>query len=94
MLPSARAFAKLPRCGSSDPLLCRLSAQDLVSLPQMPTRCGRHREVVRKHLVNRYGRTFANHWEFVRFAQAHHLDLVFTTPPKRSDRKLPPLFEE
>jgi hypothetical protein len=31
----------------------------------------------------RYGRTFASHWEFVRFAQEQHLDLDLTSPPKR-----------
>jgi hypothetical protein len=44
------------------------------------------RKVVLKHLGNRYGRTFANHWEFVHYAQDHHLDLDFTTPPKRPTR--------
>jgi hypothetical protein len=32
------------------------------------------------------GRTFANHWELVRFAQEQHLDLDFTAPPKRTAR--------
>jgi hypothetical protein len=36
-----------------------------------------------KHLGNRYGRTFANHWEFVRFAKEQQLDLDLTSPPKR-----------
>jgi hypothetical protein len=49
----------------------------------MPTCWGDARKVVLKHLGNRYGRTFANHWEFVRFAQEHHLDLDLTSPPKR-----------
>jgi hypothetical protein len=31
----------------------------------------------------RYGRVFANHWEFVRFAQVQRLDLDLTSPPKR-----------
>jgi hypothetical protein len=31
-------------------------------------------------------------WDFVRYAQEHNLGLDFTTPPKRPDRKLPPLF--
>jgi hypothetical protein len=48
-----------------------------------PTCFGEARWVVLKHLGNRYGRTFANHWEFVRYAKEQHLDLDFTTPPKR-----------
>jgi hypothetical protein len=68
---------------ASEPLPCRLSTQDLVELLKMPTCLGETRKVVLKHLGNRYGRPFANHWEFVRFAQEHHLDLDFTTPPKR-----------
>jgi hypothetical protein len=38
-------------------------------------------------LGNRYGRSFANHWEFVRFAKEQHHDLDFTTPPKRPVRE-------
>jgi hypothetical protein len=49
----------------------------------MPTYFGEARNVVLKHLGNRYGRSFANHWEFVRFAKEQHLDLDLTSPPKR-----------
>jgi hypothetical protein len=49
----------------------------------MPTCFGEARKVVLKHLGNRYGRVFANHWEFVRYAQEQHLDLDLTSPPKR-----------
>ena len=49
----------------------------------MPTYFGEARNVVLKHLGNRYGRSFANHWEFVHFAQEQHLDLDLTSPPKR-----------
>jgi hypothetical protein len=52
----------------------------------MPTCFGPARRVVLKHLDNRYGRTFANHWEFVRYAKETGLDLDFTTPPKRAGR--------
>jgi hypothetical protein len=41
---------------------------------------------VLKHLGNRYGRRFANHWEFVHFALDHHLDLDLTSPPQRPNR--------
>jgi hypothetical protein len=63
-----------------------LSTQDLVDLLKMPTCFGEARKVVLKHLGNRYGRTFANHWEFVRFAQEQHLDLDLLSPPKRPKR--------
>ena len=52
----------------------------------MPTWFCKARQVVLKHLGNRYGRRFANHCEFVRDAQEHNLDLDFTTPPKRPAR--------
>jgi hypothetical protein len=71
---------------ASEPLPCRLSTQDLVELLKMPTCWGNARKVVLKHLGNRYCRTFANHWEFVRFAQEQQLDLDLTTPPKRPTR--------
>jgi len=35
------------------------------------------------HLGNIHGRSFANHWEFVRFAQEQNLSLDFTTAPRR-----------
>jgi tRNA A-37 threonylcarbamoyl transferase component Bud32 len=75
------ALSALP--AASEPLPCRLSTQDLVELLKMPTCYGEARKVVLKHLGNRYGRVFANHWEFVRFAQEQHLDLDLTSPPKR-----------
>jgi hypothetical protein len=52
------------------------------------------RRVVLDQLGNRYGRRFDTHWDFVRYAHEQRLDLDFTTPPKRPDRKLPPLFQE
>jgi len=54
-----------------------------------PARC-----VILGQLGNRYGRRFDTHWDFVRHAQQQGLNLDFTTPPKRPDRKLPPLFPE
>jgi hypothetical protein len=68
---------------AGEPLPCRLSTQNLVDLLKMPTLFGVARNVVLKHLGNRYGRAFANHWEFVRFATEQHLDLDFTSPPRR-----------
>jgi hypothetical protein len=75
------ALAALP--ATSEPLPCRLSTQDLVELLKMPTWWGQARQLVLKHLGNRYGRRFATHWEFVRFAQEQRLNLDFTSPPQR-----------
>jgi hypothetical protein len=86
-LAGGRPFATLAALPeSSEPLPCRLSTQDLVDLLKMPTCFGEARKIVLKHLGNGYGRRFANHWEFVRFAQEQQLDLDFTTPPKRPAR--------
>ncbi len=83
-LVNVTPFAALPVLPTaSEPLPCRLSTQDLVELLKMPTCFGEARKVVLKHLGNRYGRVFANHWEFVRFAQEQRLDLDLTSPPKR-----------
>jgi tRNA A-37 threonylcarbamoyl transferase component Bud32 len=82
----------LPAAG--EPLPCRLSTQDLVKLLKMPTCVGPVRRVVLDQLGNRYGRHFETHWDFVRYAGEQGLNLDFTTPPQRPERKLPPLFEE
>jgi hypothetical protein len=74
---------------ANEPFPCRLSTQDLVELLKMPTCFGDARRVVLKHLGNRYGRRIASHWDFVRYAQEHRLDLDFTTPPKRPERPAP-----
>jgi hypothetical protein len=52
------------------------------------------RRVLRDQLGNRHHRRFVTHWDFVRYAEDNGLHLDFTTPPQRSDPKLPPLFEE
>ncbi len=53
----------------------------------MPTCTGAARRVVLNHLGNRYGRRFANHWAFVRFAREPNLDLDFTTPHRRPEHE-------
>jgi hypothetical protein len=86
-------LATLP--AAAEPLPCRLTDQQLVELLKMPTCFGAVRQVVLKHLGNRYRHAFANHWAFVRFAQERGLNLDFTTPPKRPQPgPLPPLPEE
>ncbi len=61
-------------------------------LGELPTCVGDGRRVVFDHLGNRYRRRFETHWDLIRYAQEQNLGLDFTTPPKRPDRKLPPLF--
>ncbi len=86
-LSAAGPLAPLPSLpGATGPLPCRLDTRDLVELLKYPTCFGPARKVVLKHLGNRYGRTFADHWEFVRYAEEHHLGLDFTTPPKHPAR--------
>jgi predicted Ser/Thr protein kinase len=72
-----------------EPLPCRLSTQELVDLLKDPFCVNQARRVVLKQLERRYRRTFADHWEFVRFAQQQNLGLDFTTPPRRTE-PLPP----
>jgi hypothetical protein len=79
------ALRALP--AASEPLPCRLSTQELVELLKMPTCYGEARKAVLNHLGNSLGRTFANHWEFVRFAQEQHSELDFLSPPKRPERR-------
>src|SRR5262249_33656546 len=67
------------RAASSEPPLpCRLTTPELVALLKMPTCYGPARRLVLNHLGNRYGRRFANHWAFVRFAREQNLGLDFT----------------
>jgi tRNA A-37 threonylcarbamoyl transferase component Bud32 len=87
-LAGGAGFGMLPAAFvARTPLPCRLNTQEMVELLKMPTCWRGVRVVVLKHLGNRYGRTFANHWEFVRYAEEHHLNLDFTTPPKRPARQ-------
>jgi hypothetical protein len=89
---SALSLTLLP--AASEPLPGRLTTQDLVELLKMPTCVSEVRRVILDQLGNRFGRRFDTHWDFVRYAQDHGLNLDFTTPPQRPDRKLPPLFAE
>jgi hypothetical protein len=81
---STGPLAALPALrAANEPLPCRLTTQELVDLLKMPTCYGEVRKVILKHLGNRYGRTFRDHWEFVEYAKEKNLDLDFTTPPVR-----------
>jgi len=83
------ALTAIPRV-MSEPFPCRLTTQDLVNLLKMPTCIGAARRVVLDHLGSRYGRRFANHWAFVRFAREQNLDLDFNTPPRRPEPEQSP----
>jgi hypothetical protein len=65
------------------PLPCRFSTPELVEMLKRPLCIGRARRVILDQLENHHRRTFADHWEFVRFAQEQNLGLDFTTSPKR-----------
>jgi hypothetical protein len=65
------------------PLPCRFSTPELVELLKQPLCVGPARRVVLDQLEHRYHRSFADRWDFVRFAQEQNLDLDFTTPPQR-----------
>jgi hypothetical protein len=73
--------AVLPAAGRASP--CRIATQPLVELLKMPTCGGGERRVILDLLGGRYGCRFADHWEFVRYAQAQKLGLDFTSPPSR-----------
>jgi hypothetical protein len=66
-----------------EPVPCRLSTQQLVELLKHPLFVNEARRVVLDHLGRRYGRRFADVWEFVAWAQEHEPNLDFTTPPQR-----------
>jgi serine/threonine protein kinase len=71
-----------------EPPPCRLSIQQLVDLLKHPLCVDEARRIVLEQLENRYRRHFANHWEFVRFAEQHNLGLDFTTPPQNPEALL------
>jgi hypothetical protein len=60
-----------------------LSTPALVELLKQPFCVGRARRVVLDQFERRYGQAFADHWDFVRFAQNQNLGLDFTKPPQR-----------
>jgi hypothetical protein len=62
-----------------------LPAEVLVELLKHPLCAGEARRVVLNALGERYHRTFADQWDFVRFAAEQNLDLDLISPPKRSE---------
>jgi hypothetical protein len=65
------------------PLPCRFSTQELVDLLKQPTCIGTARRVILDQLEHRYHQKFADHWDFVRYAEKQKLGLDFTSPPQR-----------
>jgi hypothetical protein len=63
-----------------EPAPCRFSTQELVDMLNRPLCVGSSRRVILDQLENRYYRTFADVWDFVRFAQEQDL--------KEQDREL------
>ena len=68
-----------------DPLPEPLPSETLVELLKHPLCVGPCRRCVLDALGTRYRRTFADQWDFVRFATDRKLGLDFTTPPRRLD---------
>jgi hypothetical protein len=64
-------------------LPCRLTTQQLVDLLKHPTCVGPVRRPILDQLEARYRQRFADHWEFVRFAEEQGLGLDLTSPPQR-----------
>ncbi len=83
VLPGQPLPAPAMHLPAFEPPPCRLSTQDLVNLLKHPLCVDPARRVVLEQLARRYRRPFADHWEFVRFAQEQNLGLDFTTPPRR-----------
>jgi hypothetical protein len=76
-----------------EPFPCRLTTPELVELLKQPFYVGKARRIILDQLGNRFGRKFADHWEFVRFAQGQNLGLDLTSPPRRHpapSTKIPP----
>jgi hypothetical protein len=78
-LPATLALLRL----AAEPPPCRLSTPQLVELLKHPLFVGEAQRVVLDQLGNRYYRTFADQWEFVRFAGEHLPDVDLDSPPKR-----------
>jgi hypothetical protein len=74
---------------AAEPPPCRLSTQELVDLLKHPLFVGEARQAVLDQLANRYGRPFADQWEFVRFAHEHLPDVDLDSPPKRPTTPVP-----
>ena len=78
---SPTVFSLPPALG--DPALEPLPAETLVELLKHPLCVGEARRATLDALGTCYHRTFADQWDFVRFADKEKLGFDFTSPPKR-----------
>jgi hypothetical protein len=83
MAPSVPLCLLAPLVQLSQPLPSQFSTQQLVDLLKMPTCIGPVREIVLEQLGQRYKRTFADHWEFVNYAEKHLPGIDLKSPPHR-----------
>jgi hypothetical protein len=77
-LPTTLAVLTLVK----DPPPCRLSTPQLGELLKQPLCLGQARRVILDQLEIRHHRRFADHWDFVRFAEKD-LSLDLSGPPSR-----------
>jgi hypothetical protein len=81
---TSQLFTPLALLGpAGEPLPCLLTTQQLVDLLKHPTCVGPGRRPILDQLEARYRQRFADHWEFVRFAEEQGLGLDLTSPPQR-----------
>jgi hypothetical protein len=87
-LGNASHFTTLlaPLSQASRPLPGRFTEQQLLDFLKMPTCQRPAREVIVRQLGHQYGRTFANQWGFVEWAQKNRRDLDLTKPPVRPEK--------
>src|SRR5262249_21647299 len=83
-LSAAAPLHALPVLASlADPSAGWLPPRAVTDLLRRPLGGGGAGGLLLNPLGTRSRRTFANHWEFVRFGREQHLDLDFTSPPAR-----------
>jgi hypothetical protein len=69
---------------AQEPLLGRLSPQELVELLKHPTCVAKARRIILDQLGSHYQRAFSDHWAFVSYAQDQMLDLDLNGPTQLS----------
>jgi hypothetical protein len=70
---------------AAEPFPRRLSDQQLVDLLKHPLCVGEARRAVLDQLGMQHQQTFADQWEFVRYAEEQKLGLDFTSPPRKPE---------
>ncbi len=82
-MPDPMLLPPPPLWHAAAPLPPPLPPQALVDLLKQPFCVGVARRAVLDQLERRYGRPFADQWDFARFALERKLGLDLTSPPKR-----------